>query len=71
MNLIFSKIIDYYTLNPINGFHRNKSKESQYTYLPTQTPKMMDGGVFYQAYPADVLFDLSQVRVHDGNKVIR
>lgn len=40
MNLIFSKIIDYYALNPINGFHRNKSRESQYTYLPTHTPKL-------------------------------
>src|SRR5690348_13519166 len=56
MNVIFSKIIDHYALNDL---HKTRSKDFQYTYIPTQIPETKDRETFYKSHPADVSFDMS------------
>ncbi|RBW68267.1 alpha/beta hydrolase [Bacillus taeanensis] len=53
--MIFSRIIDRYALNSL---HKTRSKEFQYSSLPTSIPRMTDRETFYKVQPTDVSFKM-------------
>jgi hypothetical protein len=53
--MILSRIIDRFALNSL---HKIRSKEFQYSSLPTSIPEITNRETFYKVHPTDIFFDM-------------